>query len=304
MACPRCGSENKDQVTTCVTCGAFLPTAENPPVVDQVDRTLAYKDLIGPKNQPYYLEHFQRFDRRGRALVSWNWPALFAPLHWLLYRKMWGHAVLFLVSSYAGFLMIKAMSSIFATDSRLLEISFYLAYAGAFLVLPPLYANALYHKHCKEAMFKLGIASTAHSQRVTRGGTNIIVPAVSFVLSSCFLVATVFLSAAPVYHDSESRVALRSAATFGLSATDAVSLYTKDHGASPRTLAMAGFNERLPADVSSISLDRKGMLTLTMATGELIGKTLMFVSIPHDGETRWVCFSVDIAGRLIPPECR
>lgn len=43
------------------------------------EREERYKAVIGPKNQEYYLRHFERFDAAGKAGATWNWSAaLFA----------------------------------------------------------------------------------------------------------------------------------------------------------------------------------------------------------------------------------
>jgi len=90
MYCQRCGAENADRSAFCSSCGQPLAAPAAPPPTDR-----AYLEIaIGPRNTDYYVSRFERF-ASGGSKVSWNWPAFFVTLPWLLYRKMWPHAVLY-----------------------------------------------------------------------------------------------------------------------------------------------------------------------------------------------------------------
>lgn len=50
-----------------------------------------YEAAIGQKNQAYYLDRFEQFDKNRYGFhASWNWAALFGAGVWALYRKMYG----------------------------------------------------------------------------------------------------------------------------------------------------------------------------------------------------------------------
>ena len=52
-----------------------------------------YRAAIGPSAQDYYLKHFLRFDSEGKTSATWHWPAYWATLNWLIYRRMWAWAL-------------------------------------------------------------------------------------------------------------------------------------------------------------------------------------------------------------------
>lgn len=61
--------------------------------------------FMGPRAEKYVL-HWQLTDRGAQKLkISWHWPALFVPLPWMLFRKMYfAAAVAFLLPLIFNFL--------------------------------------------------------------------------------------------------------------------------------------------------------------------------------------------------------
>ena len=94
MFCPKCGSSNDDTVKLCVSCGHALPAAAIPP--EPASDQQYYTAVLGADNQEYYLDHFSRFDDDGKISPTWNWSALLVTFYWLLYRKMWVDAAIYL----------------------------------------------------------------------------------------------------------------------------------------------------------------------------------------------------------------
>jgi len=63
-----------------------------------------YRAALGPVNTARYLAVFERFDAVGRRTLVWHGPAALFTLGWLLFRRLWGHAVLYtlIVGALAG----------------------------------------------------------------------------------------------------------------------------------------------------------------------------------------------------------
>ena len=59
-----------------------------------------YRAAIGPHGQDYYMRQFAKFDAHGKTGVSWHWPAYWATLNWLIYRKMWGWALAYAAAKW------------------------------------------------------------------------------------------------------------------------------------------------------------------------------------------------------------
>ena len=57
--------------------------------------TALYRAALGQGNTPRYLAVFAAFDERGMASAHWNTAAGLLSLVWLVYRGLWGRAVLF-----------------------------------------------------------------------------------------------------------------------------------------------------------------------------------------------------------------
>ncbi|NPA16304.1 DUF2628 domain-containing protein [Persephonella sp.] len=73
-----------------------------------MDKWEKYRLFIG-KNADYYIQRFKKFEETGGAL-SWNWPAFFFGIVWMLYRKMYLYGLIaFLAGGILG-MMIAVMS--------------------------------------------------------------------------------------------------------------------------------------------------------------------------------------------------
>jgi hypothetical protein len=85
--CPRCARETEDRYLFCPFCGSPL----EPSTVPDEERVTeeAFRSFIGP-NADYYLNQFKKFHPEGMGGFSftWNWPAFFFGIVWMLYRKM------------------------------------------------------------------------------------------------------------------------------------------------------------------------------------------------------------------------
>lgn len=111
-----------------------------------------YRAAIGPQGQDYYLAQFQRFDAKGRAGLGWNGPAFWLTLNWLLYRRMWGWALGYLVA------LLGLAGLIFGLGRELFDYSYaravllFLALLPLSYLIPGLYADAWYYRHCQRKM--------------------------------------------------------------------------------------------------------------------------------------------------------
>jgi len=109
-----------------------------------------YRAAIGPRGQDYYLRQFTRFEADGRAGTSWNWPAYWATLNWLMYRKMWGWALAYLAAVLGLALLIFGVGKLVLDYSDTSALLLFLLLLTAAFVVPGLYANAWFYKHCTD----------------------------------------------------------------------------------------------------------------------------------------------------------
>jgi hypothetical protein len=162
MRCPTCGNINLEPAGACQVCGAAL-TATDPhplspepgadPAAAQLPLTTSlYQALLGPVHADYYLSRFARFDAAGRTAVSWHWPAFFATFAWLVFRRMWAHALAFFGFSVAAALALFGVLPLVTTVSQEWQWSLTALFLAVECVLPALWANAVYYRHCNRLL--------------------------------------------------------------------------------------------------------------------------------------------------------
>jgi len=102
-----------------------------------------YRAAVGPRAD-YYVPKFIGFDTYDSSRISWNWPAFFFTFPWLLYRRMYGYAAVY-------FLLVPIVAALLFAAVRvalLPELAPFFALALlmlTFYIVPPMYANAMYH---------------------------------------------------------------------------------------------------------------------------------------------------------------
>ena len=105
MSCPKCGA-SQPVAEICARCGLViakfrndpLPAVEQPQFTAEPLSELEELGLVVDHNFPAYRHKFQDLlANRGKYVFHWHWPAFFIAIPWLLYRKMFLHAFIFLV---------------------------------------------------------------------------------------------------------------------------------------------------------------------------------------------------------------
>ncbi|PJI96181.1 cell division protein FtsN [Acidovorax sp. 69] len=114
---------------------------------------------LGPVNADYYLKVFERFDDTGRTTTTWNWAACLCTLNWMLFRQLWGAALVY-VAAAEGLALI-----VFGVGRSLLHwpVGVELGVLGAFAVLafavPGLYGNAILYADIRKRIARALAAS-------------------------------------------------------------------------------------------------------------------------------------------------
>lgn len=143
MFCTKCGTQVIEGAQFCTQCGQVLTSA--PATANATASDTDYLEAaIGHRNLDYYLRKFERFSS-GRGFASWNWPALFVPLIWMLYRKMWLYALLYFFVLPIVVVIVFVVLFIVLPETVAASIGWVVQLAIV-LVLVPMYANALYYR--------------------------------------------------------------------------------------------------------------------------------------------------------------
>jgi type II secretory pathway pseudopilin PulG len=335
MACSECRNDHNKVTGICATCAirlkqiisgaqvlsmpyaaahAGLPISsaaaspERLTPYKSLSRKEQYQAVIG-HHQHYYLKKFMDFDSDSKAQRSWHWPAFLLTFYWMLYRKMWVNAVIYLLLSYSGFALVGSVTRHLANSAGLWVILLYAGLLLSLCVLPAIYANALYYQHCRKlianAQQQTDNPNQVYGLLASRGGTSNLMVSIMVVvgLSMSGLLAA---SAIPAYESYQMRSKTTEAIQFGQQATIAVSQYYRQHQQLPLSLAQTGFQGTWPHAIQALDFNRdNGTLTLTLTGSSSKDQLLAFVPIDlkRDSPT-WECQAVNIAHQYLPVRCQ
>ena len=303
MHCPQCATPNPEVGHFCTHCGHSLTE----PTPDEVTRE-NFRAILGPKNQEYYLQRFEEYEANGKTTIGWHWPAFFITFYWLLYRKMWLAALLYFILPYVCTSVLGLITSLFGESRGLMMLGCYLAYTLAILLLPPLFANALYYCHCQSKIRK---AEALHSERQrqlgylsAKGGTSSIILFVVLIVGFIAVIGILAAIAIPAYHDYTQRSKMSGVYHSGQAITQELTQYYAEHQALPTDIHELAI-PTLPNWVSGVQLDsNQGVLELQLAPPST-GQSLQFVaSEDENGILSWRCQSQTIRPRALPQACR
>lgn len=107
-----------------------------------------YRLSVGPVNAAYYQRHFQRFETLGKAVPTWNHGAAFCTLAWLVLRKLWRPAALYLCLLAA--LLLVWWGGVHGRLPLSLELALCLLVGMLLCVVPGTLGNALYYQHVRQ----------------------------------------------------------------------------------------------------------------------------------------------------------
>lgn len=310
MFCLKCKASNEANATVCSSCGNALPRLsgnfQNVQESSEGAKKAAeyYKAILGPVNQDYYLEIFADFDRGGAVSATWNRSAFFASFFWLLYRKMWREVLIYFL---APCLLMPLLGVIGGTFLVTLG---YMLYTIGIVFWLPVYANALYYKHCKKQIATVSASSGDLQQQLVelsaKGGTGNVARMGVVALVSVVVLGILAAFAIPAYQGYTVKTRTAQAYAMSERAASKVSDFYMSHRAIPTSLSETGFSEPMPNYIMEISMSpRNGAVTVTMDGPVVGGKS--FTLEPSLGEGRhlnWSCMSVQIQDKYLPQQCR
>jgi len=236
MFCPKCGASNDAAAAFCMACGDVMPlpadssqTAQEK-INEPAGLDAYYKAVLGPKNQEYYLRQFARFDADGKVSANWHWPGFFITFYWMLYRKMWLYALCYFLLPYLFFGLIGLMTGLsdHPADPSI-GLAYLLYFLGIFILLP-MYANAIYYKHCRKKILSARGATADMQKQMeklsSKGGVSNIV-FVLFILALVWILAVLAAVAIPAYQSYTSRAHTTQSFEQGGGAAGSPSIFDK-----------------------------------------------------------------------------
>ena len=260
MLCGQCGAEAGADARFCSKCGSSLQAADlGPPDRGEVEYVEA---AIGPINRDYYLPKFERFGSGG-GFASWNWPALFVPLLWMLYRKMWLWAAVYFFGTPVLFAVLFTILFLVLPNATAVTVGWIIGLAAILIALPT-YANALYYHTCRNRIAVAKAYPVERRQQLRRlwdmGGTSTAAWVIVLLLPVPFvpIIGILAAIAIPAYQDYSIRAQVSEGLNLAAAAKAAVAETFITTGAVPEDRQDAGMSPA-PADtfgkyVSSVAI--------------------------------------------------
>lgn len=277
-----------------------------------------YVAAVGEAKTDYYVPRFQAFDAKGKAGISWHWPAFLVTLPWLLWRQMWGMAGLYFVLPTIVLMLVGALAALLGPAGPFVSGLLYLATILAMWVVPGLYGNAWYYGHCNDQIKAVTRRQKPLELQIAelekKGGTSWI--GLGLYLGLCVL-GTVLIGilaaiAIPAYQDytfkakvAEAHQGIQENILLDQSASYAASqrwtliddeqlTVTRDNGDEVTVLTASNNTETGEITVELAYPDEK-----------LRGKTILYTPYTDDdGSIIWGCSSDTLPEQLLPSQCR
>ncbi|GKT25847.1 SPOR domain-containing protein [Acidovorax sp. SUPP3334] len=123
-----------------------------------------YRAAIGPINTDHYLPAFERLDTAGRPLPRWNWAAALFTLNWLVFRQLWGAALVYVAALEGVALLVFAVGKYLVQWPLPVLAGVLLAFLLAATVVPGLYGDAIFHADVRKRITKALSASATLPQ--------------------------------------------------------------------------------------------------------------------------------------------
>ncbi len=270
-----------------------------------------FRIAVGP-HADYYARRFVKYERTGRSVPSWHWPAFALPTIWAFYRKLWAYGVACALLPLAGALAFTRFDFEFG-DSSLAW------WAGAVLcvwLVPALvsatFANTFYHRSIRDlirqAERNARSAETAASRLVKRGATDALLAALFGVGTLLFVGSIAGPRLQTAYHEHSIRAKLTQA----ISAMKPLQRQVEDDWTRRHSIpehpdygavrAHEGY-----AIVRTIDLNASNgrvRFDFGPAVPELQGRSILLApAVDAWQKVRWLCIPIDIPVSYVPAGC-
>ncbi|MDD2547474.1 MAG: DUF2628 domain-containing protein, partial [Burkholderiaceae bacterium] len=112
--------------------------------------TALYRVALGPVRPKHYLPIFARFDATGRTSTGWNWAASLFTLGWLVFRQLWGPALVYVAVAEGLALLVFGVGRPLLQWPQAIEWGVLGAFGLLALAVPGLYGNAVLHTETRK----------------------------------------------------------------------------------------------------------------------------------------------------------
>ena len=273
---------------------------------------ILYRLAVGP-GADYYCPRFLHYERTGRSIPGWHWPAFFLPVIWAFYRKLWLPGILFALLPLLGAANLDAIAPALG-DSALAWVGIT---ACALWIIPGIVAatlaNTLYFHRIRH-LVRWAEARTEKRHEVAALLTKrrAASPLGAFVLGGGTL-AVVVARALPDLDALPQEFQLRAGVAESLAAVKPlqreIEANWRAFGTFPSQIDYAPVRSYLGAaflDAVHLSpVNGRLRLLLGPAMSELSGKVILLApTVDAAQHIQWLCIPVDVPAKYLPAQCR
>lgn len=162
--------------------------------------TSLYRAALGPVNTERYMPVFARLDAVGRTLTSWHWSACFFTLGWMVFRRLWGAALVYVAAAEGVALLVFGVGRPLLQWPQAVEWGVVGAFAVVGSVIPGLYAHAILHADIRKRVTS-ALAASANipqacdllaAQAVSRKRLHGVIGAHALIVAAALLAYVLF----------------------------------------------------------------------------------------------------------------
>jgi hypothetical protein len=290
----------------------WSPAADGDERVVRPALAVLFRIAVGPAAD-YYAPRFLEFERAGRSIPGWNWPAFFAPAAWAFYRKLWFPGVVGALMPLAGLAAFAAIAPAIGDD-----VVLWFACAALLMWILPgavaaVFANALLHRRVRRIVADAERASGEPHDVATRVGKSRPVSLPAAIALGGWGVAALIAVAVPTLQTLYDERAVRVEVAESLAAMRPLQQQIEDSFLRTGTEQSQQDVAAPRGDLATTLIDAvtvspvNGRLRLVLGTAvpELAGKMILLVPA-QDARQRveWLCMPIDIDAKYLPAECR
>ncbi len=114
---------------------------------------------LGPVHTDHYLAIFERFDDAGRTRTTWNWAACLFTLNWMVFRQLWGAALVYVAAAEGLALLVFGLGRSFLQWPQGVEWGVLGAVALMAFAVPGLYGDAILYTDIRKRVARALAAS-------------------------------------------------------------------------------------------------------------------------------------------------
>jgi len=271
-----------------------------------------FRIALGPAAD-YYVPRFLEYERTGRSVPRWHWPAFFVPAVWAFYRKLWLLGFVCALLPVAGVTAFAEFAPVIGHDS----VAWFACVALFAWILPGTvsvaFANPLLYGRVRRIVADAEAArGDPHDvAKIVAASQPTSMPAA--LLLGGAAMAAMLAFAGPSLHTLYEDLGVRTGVAESLAAMRPLQRQIEDSVLRAKTIppepdatAIRTRLGRALVDTVHLSpINGRLRLVLGPALPELSGKMILLVPTEDSRQRiQWLCIPIDVLAKYLPPECR